>query len=331
MSTMPLPKDSQTLLKAVMARCGARCTTAEFHAAVNVTFHNFEAEVYDQEHSDMWRSLPREFTRLTQSCREQWAGVEEMSLLDIGCGTGLATDCLLKTNLGPRIKSVDLLDTSKVMLSEAKKRAQGWGRKVNAYEGLLDAIPRGKKYSLIVSSSVLHHVPDLPSFLSAIHQLQDRGGLYIHIQDPNGDYTDDVDLTKRLAETRKRQQVAEQLKRFTPKRILSKLARGMYAGEDDSYCAKTNSALIRSGIIKTPLAVRDIYAVTDIHVQDGAGISIQKMKEWMPSYRLVAQHSYGFFGVLWNELPIAQQRLEEELAEGNALNGFHVAAVWQLQ
>src|SRR5580700_8023787 len=135
-------------IKRVMDRHGACCSPEEFHAAVNVTFHNFEAEVYDREHSDMWKSLPREIYRLANDCAEAAGGQHDLSLLDIGCGTGLATHCLLKSGLAARIKSIELLDTSRSMLKQAEKRVAGWNRPFTINEGLIEDLPKGRKYSL---------------------------------------------------------------------------------------------------------------------------------------------------------------------------------------
>src|ERR1700690_1683032 len=88
----------------IMSRHGAKCTASEFHAAVNVTFHEFESEVYDQEHADMWNSLPRQFALLVEdyfrACPDP---SRQFRLLDIGCGTGLATQCILGTQFQGRI------------------------------------------------------------------------------------------------------------------------------------------------------------------------------------------------------------------------------------
>jgi ubiquinone/menaquinone biosynthesis C-methylase UbiE len=133
--------DALAPIKKIMERHAACCSPETFHTAVNVTFHNFESEVYDQEHSDMWDSLPREFDRLANDCAEAAGVHDELNLLDIGCGTGLGTDFLLKSGIGTKIKSIDLVDTSRSMLTQAAKRARGWDRPFNIYEGLVDALP----------------------------------------------------------------------------------------------------------------------------------------------------------------------------------------------
>jgi SAM-dependent methyltransferase len=323
--------DALAPIKKIMERHGASCRPEEFHTAVNVTFHNFEAEVYDQEHSDMWESLPREFDRLASDCAEATRVNDELNLLDIGCGTGLATDCLLKSGIGTKIKSIDLLDTSRSMLTQAAKRARGWNRPVDVYEGLVDALPKEKKYSLIVTCSVLHHVPDLALFLRTVRSLQANCGMYIHLQDPNGDYSSDTEYLSRVAELEKSRRLPGIMYRFTPRRVVKRIYRGLTGKPDDSYCAKTNRTLLDSGLITTPLSVAEIYCITDIHVQDGMGISIRRMKDWMPDYELISARSYAFFGTLWSNLPSNLKIIEEELAKKKAMNGMHIGAAWKLR
>jgi ubiquinone/menaquinone biosynthesis C-methylase UbiE len=112
------------IVSEIMLRHGARCTPIEFHAAVNVTFHNFESQAYDQEHADMWGSLPRQFALMIGDCLQQHPDTpKELRVLDIGAGTGLASHCLLGTRIGPRIKTIDTLDSSPAMLKQALRRS----------------------------------------------------------------------------------------------------------------------------------------------------------------------------------------------------------------
>jgi 2-polyprenyl-3-methyl-5-hydroxy-6-metoxy-1,4-benzoquinol methylase len=149
----------------IMCRRGVRVGATEFQTAVNIAFHEFESEVYDQEHSDMWNSLPQQFELLVGDCLRQIRVSSGLRLLDIGCGTGLAFECLLHTPIGKHINSIDLIDTSPAMVKRATDRARQTGLPVAAYEGLLDLLPAENKYDVIVTCSVLHHVPDVPQFL----------------------------------------------------------------------------------------------------------------------------------------------------------------------
>jgi SAM-dependent methyltransferase len=315
----------------ICSRHGVQCSAAEFHAAVNVTFHRFESEHYDDLHQDMWRSLPRQIQLLAEDCLEAGAP-ERIHMLDIGCGTGLATDSLLKSPLlGKRVESIDLLDTSAAMLGRAQARRQGWGKPGEAIEGLVESLPGRKRYNLIITSSVLHHVPDLPSFLRAVTALQEGEplALFLHLQDPNADFLNDPDLLERTASSASVRKAPEWLARLHPRRVMGRLLREIKGEQGSDYLSKTNQELIRNGFLRSPLTTAEIFAITDIHAQDGEGISIQQMKSMLPGYALISTRSYGFFGVLSSDLTPDQRAEEERLIREKALNGFHVEAAWR--
>ena len=314
----------------ICSRHGVQCSAVEFHAAVNVAFHRFESEHYDELHQDMWRSLPRQVHLLAEDCLAAGAP-ERIHMLDIGCGTGLATDSLLKSPLGARVESIDLLDTSAAMLSRAEARRRGWGKPGEAIEGLVESLAGRKRYNLIITSSVLHHVPDLASFLSAVTALQkdESSALFLHLQDPNGDFMDDPQLVQRSASSASARKAPEWLARLNPRRVVSRLLREIKGEQGKDYISQTNQELIRAGYLRSALTTAEIFAITDIHAQDGEGISIHQMKSLLPGYALISTRSYGFFGVLSSELTPAQQAEEERLIREQAPNGFHVEAAWR--
>jgi len=314
-------------IEIIRRRHNIKLAPAEFHAAVNVCFHRFESEVYDEIHRDMWDSLPQQVELLAADCM-RGPVPDKIHMLDIGCGTGLATDSLMRSSLGPRVKEIDLLDTSTSMLARAEKRRDQWGKPGRAIEGIVETLPPGASYDLIITSSVLHHVPDLPSFLKAVAGLQTAmpNALFIHLQDPNGDFVDDPKKAERAAEIPAA--IPDSIARFKPKRILGRLIREIKGEQGQDYISKTNRELIRTGVITQPLSVEEIFSITDIHVRDG-GISIDRMKAWLPNYELAAHRSYGFFGGLSGNLPPALRQREKQYIQAGELNGEHVAAAWR--
>jgi 2-polyprenyl-3-methyl-5-hydroxy-6-metoxy-1,4-benzoquinol methylase len=324
-----LATDTQEIIMEIMERYGARCTPAEFHTAVNVTFHDFESQVYDEIHADMWASLPRQFAFLIDDCvREYPNAPQEMRLLDIGAGTGLASASLLRTAIGPRITSIELLDTSPAMLKQAMLRSSEWNIPVRYHVGLLDNLPDGDLYEMIVTCSVLHHVPNLQAFCAKVRQHQAPGGIFLHLQDPNAKF-----LERNGRETAGSQitvRVMEQLARFTPSRIFGRIIRQLTAKQGEDYISRTNRALVEAGVINKPLKVADLYAITDLHVINGRGISFERIGQWLPDYACLSQRSYGFFGKLWSSLPSDLQAQEERLTQENDLGGAHIAAAWRL-
>jgi 2-polyprenyl-3-methyl-5-hydroxy-6-metoxy-1,4-benzoquinol methylase len=319
------------LFGGIMKRHGVTCTAEEFHRAVNVTFHEFESQTYDSAHRDMWDSLPQQFSLLV----EDWLRVSakppgEIHLLDIGCGTGLASDSMIRTAVGGSIQSVTLLDTSPAMLRRASQRAAGWRIPFRCHEGTVESCASGtSRYQAIVTCSVLHHVPDLAAFLRAVRNLQADGGAFFHLQDPNGDYAGDPILRERMAQVAK--PLPEWCYRFAPNRIVARLVREWTGKQGQDEVSQTNRALLEKGIVSSPLSVQEMFSITDIHVHDSQGISIGSMKTWMPDYELVSQRSYGFFGQLGSTLAPPYARQEQDLIAARTPNGIHIGAAWQLR
>ncbi len=323
--------EPEAIIGRILERHGGKCTPAEFHQAVNVTYHEFESEVYDRDHANMWQSLPSQFALLV----DDWlaatpAPPSGLRLLDVGCGTGLATDCVLKTRVGAAAASVHLLDTSPSMLRRATERSRKWNVAVTSQEGLLDSVPGEKRFDVIVTCSVLHHIPHLEPFLTAVRKLQADGGVFLHLQDPNGDFAADPELLRRMSQYSPRL-FPEWLYRFTPRRIMGRIARELTGRQGLDCVSKTNRVLLGTGMIKTPLSVRELFEITDIHVQDETGVSIARMKSWLPDYDCLSQRSYGFMGELASSLPPRWRKVEDDLIAARALNGLHTSAIWKLR
>ena len=325
-----LATDSHEIVSNIMSRYGVRCTPEEFHAAVNVAFHEFESQVYDQIHANMWESLPLQFALLVDDCLRAYPNApQKIRLLDIGAGTGLASHCLLQTPIGQRIVTIDLLDTSKSMLEQAISRSASWKVPVRSRLGLIDDLPAENLYDMIVTCSVLHHVPDLRAFFARIREHQAPGGIFLHLQDPNFELLDKADSEKTGGAVKKT--LLEQVLRFTPRRIWARIIRQLAGIQGEDYVSKTNRALIEAGFITEPLKVADLYAITDIHVSNGKGIRFEAVQRWLPDYVCLSRRSYGFFGKLWSDLPPNLKAEEERLSRENNLDGNHVAAAWRLK
>jgi 2-polyprenyl-3-methyl-5-hydroxy-6-metoxy-1,4-benzoquinol methylase len=323
--------EPEAIIGQIMERHGGQSTLEEFHHAVNVTFHEFESEVYDREHASMWESLPRQFALLV----DDWlaagpAPPAAIRLLDIGCGTGLATDSVLRTRVGAAVESVHLLDTAPSMLRRASERACQWKVPVTRQEGLLDSVSGEKRFDLIVTCSVLHHIPHLEPFLKTVRKLQADGGVFLHLQDPNGDSANDPELRQRVSQYSRRL-LPDWAYRFTPRRVLGRIRRELTGKQGQDCVSRTIRALLERGIVKTPLTVRELFEITDIHVQDGGGISMARMKSWLPGYDCLSQRSYAFMGKLPSELPPRWRKLEDGLIAARALNGSHTGAIWKLR
>ena len=238
-----MPASSHSVLQAhstirgIMDRHGVRCSPEEFHQAVNVLFHNFESEVYDSAHRDMWASLPRQFDLLAGIGSSATRPRPGNTLAGYRVRDGFGIRLPPENPYGGRIKTMDLLDTSPSMLSQASRRAAGWKTPSVFHQGLLNAIPPGKQFELIVTCSVLHHVPDLPDFLGAAPGLQPSGGVFLHLQDPNGDFLADPVLRQRMTQA-PGGHFPEWASRFTPGRVFGRIYRELTANRGRTICPR---------------------------------------------------------------------------------------------
>jgi ubiquinone/menaquinone biosynthesis C-methylase UbiE len=318
----------------VMQKYGVRCTPDEFQHTLNLIFHKAESGVYDQVHCHMWASLPQQFHLLISDYLETGHRFRrDLTLLDMGCGTGLASELLLKTQMGECISEVDLLDTSPEMLQKAWERASGWRPQTTLVNSTIERlVERNRKYDIILICSVLHHIPDVMEFLQHVRKLQASSGIFLHLQDPNGDYLHDSVLKERIAELRAYQRPVfpKWLRRLSPHRVMGRLRRGLAGQQDQGYLDRVNNELIESGVIQKAMAAQDIWTVTDIHVHDGKGVSIDELSELLVDYRLISTRSYAFFGKMVSELPAAFHQREQQLIETKAPNGLEVAGLWKV-
>ena len=304
------------VLSAIMHRHGVTVSLPEFHQTVNVVFHQYEAEVYDHVHSKMWKSLPEQFRLLAEDALRV-LDRNDFSLLDVGCGTGLAAKLMLETPLGQRVGQLDLLDTSSEMLRRARKRL-GDRPSVSTICGELCAV--AGPYDVILACSVLHHIPDLRLFFEQIEERLTPGGVFIHLQDPNGDQLQDPQLVRRLALS----QNAVKTSGFIA-RAVARVTRRF--GSQD-YIEKINRELLRRGVIQSPLSDDEYWKFTDIHHENGLGISISSLANSV-GLKLISTRSYMFFGKLVSELTPVFREQERAMSRSRQMDGWALAAVWQ--
>ena len=265
-----------------MDRNGNRCSPEEFRQIVNVVFHRYESVQDDEVHRSMWDSLPVVFDLLAK------AGISHLKsksrLLDVGCGTGLSTTLLLNTPVGSRIGSGTFVDTSEEMITLARRRSRRWRIQSRFQLGTIANV--AEQFDLILVSSVMHHIPELGTFLEEVTKRLSSGGLFIHLQDPNGDANQDVVRARK-----------QQLSYHAQRRALSlweRLQRRLRP--QDRYIRKTNQELLRQRIISRHLSDEEIWSITDIH-DDDRGISLIEIGRALAGHLTrVEAASYAFFG-----------------------------------
>ncbi|MEZ5351884.1 MAG: class I SAM-dependent methyltransferase [Bryobacteraceae bacterium] len=320
------------VLSPLVPRYGVRCSLEEFQAAVNLVFHDIEAEVYDDIHQDMWLSLPRQYELLAADVMKL-NPAKPLRMLDIGCGTGLSSELLMRTQLGAHIGSLHLIDTSPKMLGLARKRLSAHPLEIRETNGFISGLTEAGSFDVILTCSVLHHIPDLPAFLADVRRLQRPGGVFLHLQDPNADAIEGAALQQRTQayEAWKKPLLPKPLQRLRPSRAIPAIWRRVTGTQPKSYLERVNDELLKRGVIAKPMAEQDIWAVTDIRIFSGEGVSASSLAENLPGYRNVSTRTYAFFSVLASSLPPKMAKEEESLIDAGSRDGSYLAAAWQLE
>jgi ubiquinone/menaquinone biosynthesis C-methylase UbiE len=118
--------------------------------------------IYSIDDLDYYNRYPNEFLRPYVS-----ATVRATNILEIGCGTGYITNLVAKQNAHAHIDAVDFSDSIDV----AKSFSQNHNiRNITYYkENFLD-FNINKKYDLVISNGVIHHIVE---YQKAIDKIKD--------------------------------------------------------------------------------------------------------------------------------------------------------------
>jgi 2-polyprenyl-3-methyl-5-hydroxy-6-metoxy-1,4-benzoquinol methylase len=112
--------------------------------------------------------------RVAEAIAAKVPGLERMSVLEYGAGTGL-----LGFALQPHVGRITLADSSREMLAVAEEKIAATGvRNVTAaFLDLTAGPPPSVRYDLVCTLLTLHHVPDTDAILRAFHDLVAPGGV----------------------------------------------------------------------------------------------------------------------------------------------------------
>jgi ubiquinone/menaquinone biosynthesis C-methylase UbiE len=123
--------------------------------------------------------------RFAALLRERLADLPETgAALDLGCGPGDPTLRLARALPGWTFEGVD---GSPAMLAHAREAAAraGWGARVRFHEARLPAAPAalaGRRFTLLLSNSLLHHLPAPDTLWAAVRRFA-APGAWVFVMD----------------------------------------------------------------------------------------------------------------------------------------------------
>ncbi len=112
---------------------------------------------------------------ITSLMRKKFGKVEDIEVLDIGCGGGLLAEPLAR--LGANVTAID---ASEKNINIATIHAKKSDLKINYHSTSVEALTAKKKrYDIVLSMEVVEHVADVTNFLQSSAHLVKPGGTLI--------------------------------------------------------------------------------------------------------------------------------------------------------
>src|ERR1700730_14553009 len=129
---------------------------------INNMFHSFDAEIYDTEHLEISEQLPPIWREMSIKVTERLES-KALHILDFGCGTGFEAQQLLRNIPANSIAALTCYDPSPEMLERCREKVRPLFSDTRFCSSLEEALTPNAPYTLLISNSVLHHLPDVTS------------------------------------------------------------------------------------------------------------------------------------------------------------------------
>jgi SAM-dependent methyltransferase len=145
---------------------------------VNTIFHSFAASSYDRDHPEIHRQLPPLWAQMIA----QLPANRSWNILDLGCGTGFEAETLL-SRLDDQVIRLTAYDPSPAMIALCRRRLQRFSQV--HYCARMDEMPGTAPYNLLVTNSLLHHLPEMAATLAAVLPLMDQDAIWLAGHEPS--------------------------------------------------------------------------------------------------------------------------------------------------
>ena len=289
---------------------------------INRIYHYFDAAKYDAEHVEirlLWPGLWAEMMRQLPE-RDVWR------VLDFGCGTGFATEQVVQ-NLSSRLNGVVAFDPSRQMLQRGKDRLQN--PKI-IFTDDMNAVEERGPYNLLVTNSVLHHLPDVEETLSKLQTFLSGDVYWLSGNEPSALFYKNPHCVHLFKEYEAYQ---ERKKWLQPSAYVAKLKHTFGV---DSF-SKTSRVALERGLFALRPSASVISRLVDFHVHHvaddagaGRGFDLTMMQSaFKVHWRLRWTRTYSYLGP-FNELRAPRKWREQArlLQARFPQDGANFCSVW---
>jgi SAM-dependent methyltransferase len=308
----------------LLAPYGPTRPIPELVVEVNRLFHAIGANFYDGSHPEIHQQLPPVWRDLL--AQVQIPAGRQWSLLDFGAGTGFATAQAINELPKGTLKRTVCVDLSSEMLAHCRTRISP----LMPQAEFLEDLPTQGPFDLLLTNSVLHHLPDVDAQLARIEPLLAPDAWWVLGHEPSSRFYRNVELRGHF-DAYMRQLRWQRF--FRPGLYLARLR--LFAGDPRRAAAR---ASVAAGLFQREPDPETIDRLVDFgvahslkEVEAGRGLDVRELEcRFAGRWELVAVRSYSFMGsVFEGRLPGSWQSRCRDLARRFPEDGANFCAVWK--
>jgi SAM-dependent methyltransferase len=318
-------------IRAVLEPFGPTLPFAQLVQAVNALYHAAEAPQYDGTHAEVFEQLPpiwSEGLHWLQQRRE----TSEWRVIDFGCGTGFEARQLLAHVPPAQVASLTCYDPSPEMLAVCRRNLHSLYPAARFTGSLDEVIASSQTCNLVLSNSVLHHLPDPVQTMVALGVHAAPDAVWIAGHEPSRRFYQNV----RCVDTYTRYLRFRRWHRFLVARNYWRAAQRLLRRRAWPAAAAAEAAY-QMGYFTRPPRPDAIDRLVDLHVaasreeaERGRGFDIDMLRhELAPTWRLLWSKTYSFLGPFYEgRAPSAWRSVCQTLAEQYPLDGATFMSMW---
>lgn len=293
---------------------------------LNRIFHDIDAPDYDRHHPEIYVQLPELWehmlTLVMNSTQAPWR------VLDFGAGTGFASVQIARHIPPAALTRLTCIDLSIAMLAQCRVNVAP----LVPHAEFAVAIPYELgEYDLLLSNSVLHHLPDIPTTLATLEPILSDSAWWILGHEPSSQFYENAECMAHLTafrhanRWRKYLQPASYTRRVRRSRTPDPLDRTAREAFLHGLFEKHPPALVIDRLVDFGVA----HCPEEVHA--GRGLNIRELEaELQGRWKLRFFESYGFMGDIY-EGGLSRRWREKcaDLKRRYPNAGANFSAVWE--
>jgi SAM-dependent methyltransferase len=321
-------------IEQVVEQCRPSVPLPELVRALNILYHQIEAEHYDETHSEIWKQEIPIFRELV-GIASRGLKTSRISVLDYGCGTGFGCYQAVQVLHPSKINELVCVDPSQSMLARCRERLSFIVPGARYFDN--DEAFRGNeewvgRFDLVVTNSALHHIWAWQDVLRRLLQLLKPEGYYLMGHEPSPRFYSNLECQRQYAAFLRERR----WRRFLDLDSWMRFVRRHLRPQVDLLDA-TASAAVQAGLTGLQLPGQTVGELVDYHVPHMGGACSAKGLDFEEiandrSWRLTLLdiRTYGYMrSFLTRSLPRKWRRVAEHLGKEYPLDGANFCALWK--